>query len=78
MSNLDRVSEIKAKLDKYYLSVRWLIYRLFRDHGIDVSMSMLSHVLRGDKIGGPRSEEIIEACEQILAAYEAVYNREGA
>lgn len=76
MNRLDRVSEIKAKLDKYYLSMRWLIYRLFRDHGIDVSMTMLSHVLRGDKIGSPRSNEIVSACEQILAAYEEVYNRE--
>ena len=78
MSKLDSVREIRAKLDRNYLSVQWLVYRLFRDHGLDISRSGLSHILGGERTKGERTEQIIDACEQILAAYEAVYNREGA
>jgi hypothetical protein len=78
MGKIDRVREIRAKLNKYVLSVRWLVYRLYRDHGIDISCSGLSHILSGDRVNGDLTEYTINACEQILAAYEEVYNREDA
>ena len=73
MNKIDRVREIRAKLNRYVLSVQWLVYRLYRDHGIDISRSGLSHILSGERVNGEQTEYTINACEAILAAYEEAY-----
>ena len=77
MENLKRVREIKARMERHLLSVQWLVYRLYRDQGIEINRSGLSHILSGERISGEQTEKVINSCEAILDAYEEYY-KEGA
>lgn len=78
MKNLERVREIKAKLERHCLSVQWLVYRLYADQGINVNRSGLSHILSGERVSGDSTENIITACEAVMGKYESLYKKEGA
>lgn len=78
MKNLERVREIKAKLERHCLSVQWLVIRLYTDHGLEVNRSGLSHILSGERITGEQTVKVIDACEAVLSAYEGYYAKEGA
>jgi hypothetical protein len=79
VKNMERVREIKAKLERHFLSVQWLVWRLYADHGLSVNRSGLSHILSGERVSGEQTVTVIEACEAILDHYESVYTKkEGA
>ena len=78
MKNLERVREIKAKLERHCLSVQWLVVRLYIDHGLEVNRSGLSHILSGERITGEQTERVIGAAEKVLDRYEDLYRKEGA
>lgn len=78
MKNLERVREIRAKLEKHCLTVQWLVYRLGADMGMNVNRSGLSHILTGDRVSGEQTEAVIAACEAVLDKYESNYKKEGA
>lgn len=76
MKNLERVREIKAKLERHCLSVQWLVIRLYTDHGLAVNRSGLSHILSGERISGEQTERVIDCAERVLARYEECYRKE--
>lgn len=76
MKNIERVREIKAKLEKNFLSVQWLVYRLYVDQKLSVNRSGLSHILSGERVSGEQTELVICACEAILDRYEEHYKKE--
>ena len=78
VKNLERVREIRAKLEKHCLTVQWLVYRLYADHGLAVNRSGLSHILSGERVSGEQTETVINACEAIIDKYESHYKKEGA
>lgn len=78
MKNLERVMEIKTKLERHCLSMQWLVYRLYADQGINVNRSGLSHILSGERVSGNTTEAVITACEAVIGKYESLYCKEGA
>lgn len=77
MPMIQRTTNVKARMTMHCLSARWMILRLFRDHGIDVDKASFSRILAGERISGSKPEQVVTACEAILDAYEDYY-KEGA
>lgn len=74
MSKIEKVRTIRAKLEQHCLSVQWLTYRLYADHGLEVNRSGLSHILSGERITGEQTEKVIDAAEAVINKYETLYS----
>lgn len=77
-SKIERVTRVKSRMAEHRLTAQWLLLRLSQDYDIETDKNTLSMVLSGARLTGERSEQIINAAEQIIDRYEDFYKKEGA